>query len=84
MADRLPFGGSGNATPNKPKRMLYQQPSWTLPACKANISDLEYDYRVGKITEEEYMKAKEKESRREVAALTPATRKAVVTSPRGK
>jgi hypothetical protein len=54
MADKLPFGGSPNNTPNKPRRMLYQQSSWTLPASNGKMTDLEYDLRVGKITEAEY------------------------------
>jgi hypothetical protein len=83
MADRLPFGGGSNATPNKPKRMLYQQSSWTLPSCGANLTALDYDYRVGKITEAEYLAAKAKQGR-EVAALDPASRKAVVTTPKAK
>jgi hypothetical protein len=81
MADRLPFGGGSNVTPNKPRRMLYQQPSWTLPSCGANLTDLEYDFRVGKITEEEY---EAKKAQLEVAALAPAKRTAVVKHPRAK
>jgi hypothetical protein len=78
MSDKLPFGGSSNTTPNRPKRLLYQQPSWTLPAYEGDITDLEYDLRVGKITEEEFMEAKKKE----VATIDPSKRKAVEKSPR--
>lgn len=75
MADKLPFGGNGApSTNNRPRRVLYQQPSWTLPACNADISELEYSLRVGKITEEEY----------EAAALAPAKRTAVVRHPRSR
>jgi hypothetical protein len=79
MADRLPFGGGSSATPNKPRRMLYQQDSWTLPSCGSNITDLEYDLRVGKITQEEY---DAKLAQAEVAALAPAKRTAVRKHPR--
>ena len=80
MADKLPFGGNGApSTNNRPKRLLYQQQSWTLPVGGSSITDLEYDLRVGKITQEEY-DARVKKS--EVAAFAPAKRTAVVNHPR--
>ena len=34
--------------------MKYQSPAFSLPVCSKRISDLEYDLRVGKITQAEY------------------------------
>jgi hypothetical protein len=87
MADKLPFGGGSNSTPNRPKRLLHQQPSWTLPVNSSSITSLEYDFRVGKITEEEYQREvsrKATASLREVASLAPSTRKAVIATPRNR
>ena len=78
MLDRLPFGGNNAPSKaNSPRRMLYQQASFTLPAGGSHLTALEWDLRVGKITQEEY-DAKQKE----VAALNPSKEMAVVMMPR--
>lgn len=77
MSDRMPFGGSGVSKSNSPKRLLYQQASFTLPAGGSHLTALEWDLRVGKITQEEY-DAKQKEA----AALNPSKEMAVVIMPR--
>lgn len=73
MADKLPYGGNSPST-----TMLYLNDSFSLPAFRGSISDLEYDLRVGKITQEQYDAA----TTREVAAVNPSKRTAVRKTPR--
>lgn len=78
MSDKLPSFGLGRPRDcSKPKRMLYQQPSFTLPASQ-NCDQLRWDLAMGYITEDEY-NAMVKQ--REVAAVKPAQERAVVTTP---
>ena len=76
MSDKLPSFGVKPRDTSKPKRMLYQQPSWTLPSCGSNISELQYDLAVGRITQEQFDAGRTKKEldRRELetAMLVPS------------
>lgn len=87
MADRLPSFGVKPRDYSKPKRMLYTQPTWTLPTGGKDMDDLTYALRVGKITQEQHdaARAKEREStsvepRQRTAMLSPAKRKSLAQS----
>ena len=69
MADRLPSFGTPPRDASKPKRMLYQQNSWTLPAAPINVSQQEWDRIFGE---------------RETTALTPDHEKSVASRARNK
>jgi hypothetical protein len=41
--------------------MRYQQKTFTIPVGLSKLTDLEYDFRVGKITQKEYKRLKTKQ-----------------------
>jgi hypothetical protein len=70
--------------------MLYTRTTFSLPACDSNLSELQYDFQVGRITEAEFKAGKtrrelDREAKEvEVAAVAPAVRTAVRKTPRSR